>query len=125
MAKSKAKPAALIRNVVEVPWQEFPGHFGGALSKALVRPETAGSRLIDYRISCYQPMAYVGLHTHKVQEQVYHVLEGEGMMEMDGKRRVVRKHDVVYIPPGVAHAIYNSGLTDLTFIVATTPVSDE
>lgn len=122
--KRKAKPAALIRNVVEVPWQAFPGHFGGALSKPLVRPETAGSRLIDYRISCYQPMAHVAPHTHKVQEQVYHVLEGEGMMEMDGKRQVVRKHDVVYIPPGVAHSISNTGLGDLTFVVATTPVND-
>ena len=125
MAKKKAKPAALIRNVVEVPWQQFPGHFGSALSKPLVRPETAGSRLIDYRISCYQPMAYVALHTHKVQEQVYHVLDGEGMMEMDGKRQVVRKHDVIYIPPGVEHAIYNTGLSDLIFIVATTPIADE
>jgi len=125
MAKKKAKPAALIRNVVEVPWQQFPGHFGSALSKPLVRPESAGSRLIDYRISCYQPMAYVALHTHKVQEQVYHVLDGEGMMEMDGRRQVVRKHDVIYIPPGVEHAIYNTGLGDLTFIVATTPVEDE
>ncbi len=123
--KSKQRPAALIRNVVEVPWQEFPGHFGRALSKALVRPETAGSSLIDYRISYYQPMAYVAPHTHKVQEQVYHVLDGEGVMEMDGKRQVVRKHDVIYIPPGVEHAIYNQGLTDLTFIVATTPVNDE
>lgn len=125
MVKSKAKPAALIRNVAEVPWQEFPGHFGGALSKALVRPETAGSQLIDYRISTYQPMAHVALHTHKVQEQVYHVLDGEGMMEMDGKRRLVRRHDVIYIPPGVEHGISNTGLTDFTFIVATTPVSDE
>ncbi len=125
MAKKKAKAAALIRNVVEVPWQQFPGHFGSALSKPLVRPESAGSRLIDYRISCYQPMAYVALHTHKVQEQVYHVLDGEGTMEMDGKRQVVRKHDVIYIPPGVEHAIYNTGLSDLTFIVATTPVADE
>jgi mannose-6-phosphate isomerase-like protein (cupin superfamily) len=123
--KSKQKTAALIRNVAEVPWQEFPGHFGGALSKALVRPETAGSQLIDYRISTYQPMAHVALHTHKVQEQVYHVLDGEGMMEMDGKRRLVRRHDVIYIPPGVEHGISNTGLTDLTFIVATTPVSDE
>ncbi|MGP1677783.1 MAG: cupin domain-containing protein [Burkholderiales bacterium] len=98
--KSKAKPTALIRNVVEVPWQEFPGHFGGALSKPLVRPETARSRLIDYRISCYQPMAHVALHTHKVQEQVYHVLDGEGMMEMDGKRQVVRKHDVISLLSG-------------------------
>lgn len=123
--KRKEKRTAVIRNVVEVPWQEFPGHFGGALSKPLVRPETAGSRLIDYRISCYQPMAHVALHTHRVQDQVYHVLDGEGMMEMDGKRQVVRKHDVIYIPPGVEHAISNTGLTDLTFIVVTTPVNDE
>jgi len=123
--KSKAKPTALIRNVVEVPWQEFPGHFGGALSKALVRPETAGSRLIDYRISCYRPMAHVELHAHKVQEQVYHMLDGEGMMVMDGKRQVVRKHDVIYIPPGVEHSISNTGLGDLTFIVATAPADDE
>jgi mannose-6-phosphate isomerase-like protein (cupin superfamily) len=123
--KDNEKPAALIRNVVEEPWQQFPGHFGGALSKALVGPGTAGAKLIDYRISCYQPMAYVALHAHKVQEQVYHVLDGEGMMEMDGKRQVVRKHDVIYIPPGVAHAICNNGLGDLTFIVATTPASDD
>jgi len=122
--KSKVKPAARIRNVVELPWQEFPGHFGGALSKPLVRPETAGSRLIDYRISTYQPMAHVALHTHRVQEQVYHVLDGEGMMEIDGKRQVVRRHDVIFIPPGVEHGISNTGLGDLTFIVATAPAED-
>ena len=121
---SKVKPTALVRNVIEVPWEQFPGHFGGALSKPLVRPETAGSRLMDYRISTYQPMAYVALHTHKVQEQVYHVLKGEGLMEMDGRRQVVRKHDVIFIPPGVEHGITNTGLTDLTFIVVTTPIDD-
>jgi mannose-6-phosphate isomerase-like protein (cupin superfamily) len=121
----KMKPAALVRNIAEVPWQEFPGHFGGALSKPLVRPETAGSRLLDYRISTYQPMAHVQLHTHKVQEQVYHVLDGEGLMEMDGKRQVVRRHDVIFIPPGVEHGITNTGLADLTFIVVTTPIEDE
>ncbi len=70
-------------------------------------------------------MAYVALHAHKVKEQVYHVLDGEGMMEMVGKRQVVRKQDEVFIPPGVAHGIVNTGLTDLAFIVATTPVEDE
>ncbi len=115
---------AVVRNIVEEPWQEFPGHFGGALSKALVRPETAGSRLVDYRISTYQPMAYVEMHTHQVQEQIYHVLDGEGMMEFGGERRVVRRHDVIFIPPGVPHKITNNGLGDLTFIVVTTPVDD-
>lgn len=116
---------ASIRNIAEEPWQEFPGHFGGALSKALVHPDTVGSRLIDYRISTYQPMAHVELHTHKIQEQIYHVLDGEGMMEIDGERTVVRRHDVIFLPPGVPHSIENTGLGDLTFIVVTTPVLDE
>ena len=62
---------AFIRNIAEVPWLEFPNHFGGALSKPLVMPETAQSEHIDYRISMYQPKAYVEKHSHKVQEQVY------------------------------------------------------
>jgi mannose-6-phosphate isomerase-like protein (cupin superfamily) len=70
-------------------------------------------------------MAYVELHAHAVQEQIYHVLEGEGLMEIDGKKHVVRKHDVIYLAPGVAHAIQNSGLVDLLFLVITSPVSDD
>ena len=120
----KSAASASIRNVVETPWKQYPGHFGGALSKPLVRPETTGSRLVDYRISTYQPMAYVETHSHKVQEQIYHVLEGEGSMEIEGKKTIVRKHDVIFIPPGIPHSICNNGITDLTFIVVTTPVED-
>src|SRR5487761_748690 len=119
------KQEASIRNIAEVPWGELPGHFGGALSKLLVHPETTGSRHVDHRISTYQPKAYVAPHTHKVQEQVYHVLDGEGLMEIAGKRQVVRRHDFIFIPPGVEHALYNTGLGPLTFLVITTPVSDE
>jgi mannose-6-phosphate isomerase-like protein (cupin superfamily) len=116
---------AVVRHIAEVPWRQFPGHFGGALSKPLVMPETAASRHIDYRISTYQPMAYVERHVHKVQEQVYHVLDGEGLMEIANERRVVRKHDVIFIPPGIEHAISNTGLADLTFLVVTSPVTDD
>ena len=123
MADKNSK--AFIRNIAEVPWKEYPGHFGGALSKPLVDPGANESRLIDHRISCYQPMAHVAPHTHNIQEQVYHVLEGEGMMEIAGERRVVRRHDMVFIPPGVEHALYNSGLADLVFLVVTTPASDD
>ena len=114
-----------IRNIAEEPWQEFPGHFGGALSKALVHPDTVGSRQIDYRISTYQPMGRVELHSHKLQEQVYHVLDGEGLMVIDGERTVVRKNDVIFLTPGAEHSIENTGLGDLTFIVVTTPLKDE
>ncbi|HUW38513.1 MAG TPA: cupin domain-containing protein [Rhodocyclaceae bacterium] len=115
---------ALVRNISEVPWDEMPGHHGGALSKRLVRPEAGNSRRIDHRISRYQPMAHVETHVHQVQEQVYHVLEGEGLLELDGQKRVVRRHDVVFVPPGVSHGICNTGLTELVFIVVTSPPDD-
>jgi quercetin dioxygenase-like cupin family protein len=116
---------AFVANIAEIDWQEYPGHFGGALSKALVSPETCKSRLIDHRISCYAPMAHVAEHVHKVQEQVYHVLEGEGLLTLDGERRVMRKHDYVFVPPGVRHGFVNNGTVPLVFLVITTPISDE
>src|SRR5471032_3460081 len=89
-----------------------------------VSPHFGQVRHLDYRISMYQPMARVATHKHQVQEQVYHVLEGEGLMEIAGKNHVVRKHDFIFLPPGVEHAISNSGLVDLVFLVITSPVTD-
>jgi mannose-6-phosphate isomerase-like protein (cupin superfamily) len=114
---------ATIRNIVEVLWETPPAHYD-AHSKMLVTPETARTSRLDHRISSYQPKGFVAPHTHKVQEQIYHVLEGEGLMELDGERHVVRSQDVIHIPPGVEHAIYNSGLKDLVFLVITTPPTD-
>ena len=122
---SQETTSGTIRNVVEAMWEDLPGHFGGAYSKMLVRPEVCGSHRIDYRISTYQPKGYVEAHSHRAQEQVYHILEGEALMELDTERRVVRRHDVIFVPPGVRHAIYNTGLADLTFIVVTSPPDDE
>ena len=124
-AKPPAAQSPFVSHIAEIAWQEFPGHFGGALSKALVRPENCGARRVDYRISCYQPMAYVQEHVHRVQEQIYHVLEGEGLLTLDDKRVLMRQHDYVFIPPGVRHSFTNNGLVPLVFLVVTTPVDDE
>jgi mannose-6-phosphate isomerase-like protein (cupin superfamily) len=116
------KPAQpMIRPAASVMWEEPPAHYGGAYSKMLVRPEPCGSKLLDYRVSVYQPGAYVAPHRHRIKEQLYHVLDGEGLIELEGERTVVRKDDVIFIPPGVEHAIYNTGMTDLRIIVATSP----
>lgn len=113
-----------VANLAEIAWQEFPGHFGGALSKALVRPENCGAQRIDFRISSYQPMAHVAEHVHRVQEQVYHVLDGEGLLTLDDRRVLMRKNDFVFVPPGVRHSFTNNGLGPLVFLVVTSPVDD-
>jgi mannose-6-phosphate isomerase-like protein (cupin superfamily) len=122
--KNPAKRQPSIRAAAEVIWDEAPAHYGGAFSKMLVRPENCGSKSIDYRVSVYQPRAYVAPHKHRIQEQVYHILDGEALMEFAGKRTLVRKDDVIFIPPGVEHAIYNTGMTDLRFVVVTSPADE-
>ncbi|MDM0002825.1 cupin domain-containing protein [Variovorax sp. J22P240] len=116
---------SFLANVAEIDWLQYPGHFGGALSKPLITPQTCRSRRIDHRISCYAPMAFVEPHVHEVQEQVYHVLEGEGLLTLDGQRHLLRRHDYVFVPPGVRHGFTNNGTVPLVFLVITTPVTDE
>jgi len=120
----KINKTAFTRHIAEVLWHEFPGHHGGALSKALVSEENSGSKRIDYRISSYEPMAFVEEHVHQVQEQIYHVLKGEGILTLNDEKKLMREHDYVYIPPGVRHSFSNTGLDPLVFLVVTTPAHD-
>jgi quercetin dioxygenase-like cupin family protein len=123
-SSKKTDKVAFTRHIAEVLWQEFPGHHGGALSKALVSEENSGSKRIDYRISSYEPMAFVEDHVHQVQEQIYHVLKGEGILTLNDEKKLMREHDYVYIPPGVRHSFSNTGLDTLVFLVVTTPAHD-
>ena len=88
----KQKPKALVEKMANVAWQQFPGHFGGALSKALVGPGNADTHRMDFRISRYAPAAFVQEHVHKIQEQVYYVLEGEGVLTTDDEKHLMRAH---------------------------------
>jgi quercetin dioxygenase-like cupin family protein len=115
---------ALVGSMAKAKWQQFPGHFGGALSKELVAKGLVGTDKLDFRISHYQPMAYVEEHVHRVQEQVYYVLEGEGLLTLDGEEHLMRPHDYVWVPPGVVHGFTACGTTPLVFFVLTAPAED-
>jgi quercetin dioxygenase-like cupin family protein len=121
----KAKRSAFVEKMARLPWKEYPGHFGGALSKALVDAKNSGSSRIDFRISRYAPNAHVQEHAHKVQEQIYYVLEGEGVLTVGKEEHLMRPHDYVYLPPGVPHSFTNTGLAGLVFLVVTTPADDD
>jgi len=122
--KPQTSTKAFLRSMARMTWQEFPGHHGGALSKELVSESLVGTRKLDVRISHYQPMAHVENHVHTVQEQVYYVLEGEGMLTLDGEEHIVRPHDYVWIPVGVYHSITACGISPLVFLVISGPSAD-
>lgn len=123
--QSKQRKTAFVEKMANVPWKEYPGHFGGALSKELVGPANSKSSRINFRISRYAPSAHVAEHVHKIREQIYYVLEGEGILILDDSEHLMRPHDYVYVPPGVRHSFTNTGLDRLVFLVITTPATEE
>jgi len=102
-------------------WQEVPGHDGAAYSKMFISAKDARSQHFDFRLSCYQPKGAASSHRHRRVEQVYYVLEGEGLLTLDRDTFVLKPGSGAFIPPGVEHSIENTGLGNLVFVVATSP----
>jgi mannose-6-phosphate isomerase-like protein (cupin superfamily) len=55
-------------------------------------------------------------HSHAGQEEVYYFVDGNGRMELDGEVFDVREGDVVLIPDGVFHRVFNTTDRPLYFV---------
>ena len=106
----------------EVDWCAMPGHTG-AYCKYLMNADN-GSKYVDFRISIYAPKGFAECHYHEEAENIFFILKGKGIFELDGERILAEPNMVVFIPPKVKHAIYNTGYEDLICIVVAAPPSD-
>ena len=59
-------------------------------------------------------------HFHKATWEVYHIFEGEGTLELNGRSVPVKPGTAVYLPPGVVHR----ALGKMRAVVVTTPAYD-
>ena len=87
--------------------------------------------LLAYRNSCIrnQSLAEARLpagasttgHHHVKTEEIYYVLEGEGMMQIGEEQCPVGMGDAIAIPPGAFHQITNTGRATLKFLCCCAP----
>ncbi len=69
-------------------------------------------RLISREDVGHQPAAWAHAvdidgatpHFHKIATELYYVLDGQGMVTLDGVEHEVWKGSLVHIPPGVVHS---------------------
>jgi mannose-6-phosphate isomerase-like protein (cupin superfamily) len=59
-------------------------------------------------------------HYHKLSEEIYFILEGQALMEIDGDTQRVGPNDAILIPPGAWHQI--TATTDIRFLCCCAPV---
>jgi mannose-6-phosphate isomerase-like protein (cupin superfamily) len=60
-------------------------------------------------------------HYHRVAEEIYFVLKGQGRMEVDGDITHVRPGDAVLIPAGAWHQLENNGTSELRILCSCAP----
>ena len=60
-------------------------------------------------------------HYHPKTEEIYYVLEGKGLMKIDGEKQAVSKGDGIVILPGKKHKLWNTGNTELIILCCCSP----
>jgi mannose-6-phosphate isomerase-like protein (cupin superfamily) len=60
-------------------------------------------------------------HYHARTEEIYFVLKGSGLMEVDGEAKIVRRGDAILIPAGAWHQLENNGNSELRILCSCAP----
>ena len=97
---------------------------GGQKSYLLLGGDQVGAKnLAATWVDC-APGSMQAVHGHPDNEQIYVIVRGRGVMQIGGEMQEVGEGELVYIPPGAAHAIKNTSDEPLVFVSATSPPFD-
>jgi len=88
-----------------------------------------GARLLGYSVTALAPgKRAFPLHSHRVNEEMFLVLEGRGEVRIGPDTFPIRQGDVIACPPGgpeTAHQIINTGNSEMRFLGVSTNLSPE
>jgi uncharacterized cupin superfamily protein len=124
-----------ILNIEDVELRESPVPIPEALKKKfggarLGRISPAiGAEKLGYNVTVVPPgRRAFPLHCHRVNEEMFFILEGSGEVRIGPDTYPVRKGDVIACPPGgpdTAHQIINTGNVELRYLAVSTKLSPE
>ncbi len=101
--------------IIDIGRKEIETTSKGVKARRLVtRPAVAVVNLI------LEPGGEVKTHTTPV-DVYFHVMEGEGTVEVGDERAAVRAGQIVISPANIPHALYATGETPFSVLVVKTP----
>jgi len=94
----------------------------GGLIYKILDAENSGLKNVEIAMCIFSPGEIAVLHYHKNLEEIYFIIEGEALIELDGKWYPVKAEDCVAIPIGLRHRIKNgSNSKTLKFLSINSP----
>lgn len=70
------------------------------------------------------PGSTIGYHRHGDNEEMYILLEGEGLMTIAGEEVTVGKGDMILNPAGGEHGLVNNSSADIDLLVIQVGIND-
>jgi len=89
-------------------------------SYLLVSELTAGTRNLSITLVEMEPGGGQHIHSHE-PEQMYYILEGNGIMTVDAEERSVQSGDCIFYTSFAKHGLKNTGETVLRYLSASPP----
>ena len=90
---------------------------------------TIGGRLLGYSLTVVPPGKRAWpVHNHHVNEEMFLILDGSGVVRIGAAEYPIRKGDVIACPPGdkdTAHQIINTGDVELRYLSVSTEIPHE
>ena len=106
-------------NLDEVEFTDVEAN-GYYTSKRAQFSAAIGARKLGYNLTELPAgKAQCPFHSHRAEEEMFLILEGEGELRFGDQRYKIRKHDVIACPtggPDVAHQIINTGSTTMRYL---------
>lgn len=84
------------------------GGSGTLLARFVLGPDDSGVGVRYMHDDRLEPGAVIGEHPHTGDEEVYFVVEGHGVMTLDGAEHPIGPGDVSLVQSGHTHGIRNS-----------------
>ena len=93
----------------------------GSLIRELLHPAQHGNTAQSLAEAEVEAGASTQLHYHTRSEELYHIVAGQGLMQLGTEQFAVGVSDTVCIPPGTPHCITNTGTTALRILCCCAP----
>jgi mannose-6-phosphate isomerase-like protein (cupin superfamily) len=93
------------------------GGDGFAVARRLFTRDDFASSMFFFNESSLQPGSSYGDHPHQGDEEIYYILEGRGLMQVDGEEQEVETGDAVLTRSGSHHSLRNIGNSPLRVLV--------
>ncbi len=117
LADRKAQPnPSLIAHERDIAVEQPGPHGGAGTTTAYPFLRDAPALGFEFRKRVLHKGAGIGLHQHH-KDEIYYVLSGQGVYELDGVAQAVHAGDAMLTRPGSTHAIRQDGDEDLVLLI--------